>query len=114
MSIVCSVVMGLVVLSLGLAVGFRSSKDMKELSSPFECGFDPVGSSRVGFSLRFFLVMILFIIFDFETVLLVPSVLWLKEGLVSNLSMFCFISFLTLLLVGILFELKEGVLQWKS
>lgn len=75
MSIVCSVVIGLVVLRLGLAIGFRRRKDTKELSSPFECGFDPVGRSRVGFSLRFFLVIILFIIFDFETVLLVPSVL---------------------------------------
>nr|UWM10850.1 NADH dehydrogenase subunit 3 [Pseudocuneopsis capitata] len=111
--VVCSMIIGLVISGLGLAIGFRS-KDMKSLSSPFECGFDPVGGSRVGFSLRFFLVMILFIVFDFETVLLIPSVLWLKEGLMSNWSMFCFMSFLTLLLVGVFFELKEGALQWKG
>nr|UWM10878.1 NADH dehydrogenase subunit 3 [Tchangsinaia piscicula] len=112
-SVICSMVIGLVILSLSLAIGFRSS-NMKSLSSPFECGFDPVGGSRVGFSLRFFLVMIFFIVFDFETVLLIPSVLWLSGGLVSNWSMFCFVSFLTLLLVGVFFELKEGVLQWKG
>nr|UWM10864.1 NADH dehydrogenase subunit 3 [Pseudocuneopsis sichuanensis] len=111
--VVCSVMIGLVIFGLGLVISFRSS-NTSSLSSPFECGFDPVGGSRVGFSLRFFLVMILFIVFDFETVLLIPSALWLKEGLLSNWSMFCFLSFLTLLLIGVLFELKEGVLQWKD
>nr|AIC07014.1 NADH dehydrogenase subunit 3 [Lamprotula gottschei] len=112
-SVICSMIIGLVVSGLGLIIGFnKSSKN--SLSSPFECGFDPVGGSRMGFSLRFFLVMIMFVVFDFETVLLIPSVLWLKEGLVSNWSVFCFISFLVLLLIGVFFDVKEGVLQWKG
>nr|AQM37784.1 NADH dehydrogenase subunit 3 [Unio crassus] len=112
-SVVCSSIVGLVIFGLGLIISARKS-DEKSLSSPFECGFDPVGGSRVGFSLRFFLIMIVFVIFDFETVLLIPSVLWLKEGLMSSWSMFCFISFLTMLLIGVFFELKEGALQWKN
>nr|AQM37756.1 NADH dehydrogenase subunit 3 [Unio crassus]AQM37770.1 NADH dehydrogenase subunit 3 [Unio crassus] len=112
-SVVCSSIISLVIFGLGLIISSRKS-DEKSLSSPFECGFDPVGGSRVGFSLRFFLIMIVFVIFDFETVLLIPSVLWLNEGLVSNWSMFCFISFLMMLLIGVFFELKEGALQWKN
>nr|AQM37798.1 NADH dehydrogenase subunit 3 [Unio tumidus]AQM37812.1 NADH dehydrogenase subunit 3 [Unio tumidus]AQM37826.1 NADH dehydrogenase subunit 3 [Unio tumidus] len=112
-SVICSSIIGLVVFWLGLMISFRSI-DVKGLSSPFECGFDPMGSSRIGFSLRFFLIMILFVIFDFETVLLIPSVMWLSEGLMSNWSVFCFVSFLTMLLVGALFELWKGALQWKD
>nr|AXO78630.1 NADH dehydrogenase subunit 3 [Unio pictorum]AXO78644.1 NADH dehydrogenase subunit 3 [Unio pictorum] len=112
-SVVCSTIVGLMIFGLGLVLG-ASKSNLKSLSSPFECGFDPVGGSRVSFSLRFFVVMIIFVIFDFETVLLIPSVLWLKEGLMSNWSMFCFISFLVMLLIGIFFELKEGALQWKG
>nr|UWM10892.1 NADH dehydrogenase subunit 3 [Cuneopsis celtiformis] len=111
-SVICSLIVGLVISGFGLVMGFRS-EHLKSLSSPFECGFDPVGGSRVGFSLRFFLVMILFIVFDFETVLLIPSVFWLKDGLVSSWGMFCFISFLIMLLIGVFYELSEGVLQWK-
>nr|AXO78616.1 NADH dehydrogenase subunit 3 [Sinanodonta woodiana]AXO78659.1 NADH dehydrogenase subunit 3 [Sinanodonta woodiana] len=109
---VCSSVISLVIIVLGLMLSSRSNV-ISELSSPFECGFDPVSNSRVGFSLRFFFVLILFIIFDFETVLLIPSAMWLKEGMLNNWSLFCFVSFLVMLLLGICYELKEGVLQWK-
>nr|AII23408.1 NADH dehydrogenase subunit 3 [Lanceolaria lanceolata] len=108
-----SVVIGLAIFSVGLILSFRGLKT-KELSSPFECGFDPVGSSRIGFSVRFFIIMILFVIFDFETVLLIPSVIWFKEELMSSWSVFCFTMFLVMLLMGILFELSEGFLQWKD
>nr|AIW52239.1 NADH dehydrogenase subunit 3 [Sinanodonta woodiana] len=110
---ICSSVITLIVIVLGLMISSRSNV-ISELSSPFECGFDPVSNSRVGFSLRFFLVLILFIIFDFETVLLIPSAIWLKEGVLNNWSFFCFVSFLIMLLLGICYELKEGVLQWKD
>nr|AGG20129.1 NADH dehydrogenase subunit 3 [Lamprotula tortuosa] len=114
-SVICSAIISLVIFGLGLAISFRGA-NVKELSSPFECGFDPVGGSRIGFSLRFFLIMILFVIFDFETVLLIPSVIWLSESgsIASSWSLFCFVSFLTMLLAGIFFELKEGVLQWSN
>nr|YP_004425005.1 NADH dehydrogenase subunit 3 [Utterbackia peninsularis]ADL62598.1 NADH dehydrogenase subunit 3 [Utterbackia peninsularis] len=114
-SMVCCVVlmMGLMVSGIGLVLGFRSMSK-KELSSPFECGFDPVGSSRIGFSIRFFLILVLFVIFDFETVLVIPSVMWLTEGMEDNWSLFCFFGFLIMLFLSILFEMKEGVLQWKD
>jgi len=103
----------LLVFRLGLVLSFRR-ESKRDLRSPFECGFDPVGSSRVGFSIRFFLILVLFVIFDFETVLLIPSAIWLKEGIVSNWRLICFIRFLTMLFLGIFYEIKEGVLQWKN
>nr|ACQ91077.1 NADH dehydrogenase subunit 3 [Pyganodon grandis] len=113
-SICCmTIIVSLLIMGLGLALNFRS-KSKSELSSPFECGFDPVGSSRIGFSIRFFLILILFVIFDFETVLLIPSVVWLSEGVSDHWSLVCFVSFLIMLFLGILFEVKEGVLQWKG
>nr|AGS17922.1 NADH dehydrogenase subunit 3 [Anodonta anatina]AGS17936.1 NADH dehydrogenase subunit 3 [Anodonta anatina] len=107
------IVLSVLILVVGLVMGFRSSNN-SELSSPFECGFDPMGSSRVGFSLRFFMILVLFVIFDFETVLVIPSAIWLSEGMVSNWSLLGFVSFLTMLFLGIFFEMKEGVLQWKG
>nr|AGO02024.1 NADH dehydrogenase subunit 3 [Solenaia carinata] len=113
--IVCVVfcgVISVIMLTLGWVVSSCWFGNMRELSSPFECGFDPFGSSRVGFSLRFFMVMILFIVFDFETVLLMPFVFVLGSGFVSGYEVFGFISFLLVLLVGVLYEMKEGALEW--
>nr|APA19191.1 NADH dehydrogenase subunit 3 [Parvasolenaia rivularis] len=102
------------VVMLGLGWGFSKFwvGSMRELSSPFECGFDPLGSSRVGFSLRFFMVMILFVVFDFETVLLMPSIFWVGEESVSWCGVLSLIWFLVILFIGVLYEMKEGILEW--
>nr|AOX13206.1 NADH dehydrogenase subunit 3 [Lamprotula caveata] len=103
-----SVVVSALMMGFGWALSWECDK-VRELSSPFECGFDPFGSSRVGFSLRFFSLMILFIVFDFETVLLLPFVFWFGKSLVGVLS---FVWFLIVLLVGVVYEMKEGALEW--
>nr|ACQ91025.1 NADH dehydrogenase subunit 3 [Quadrula quadrula] len=110
-AVFCSVVFSFIVVGFGLVLSYRSSC-VYSLSSPFECGFDPLGSSRVGFSLRFFLFMVFFVVFDFETVLLVPSVIWFGSGLVGPSGVFGFVGFLVILFVGVLYEMKEGALEW--
>nr|AGG19455.1 NADH dehydrogenase subunit 3 [Sinohyriopsis cumingii] len=110
-AVLCCVVVSLLVLGLGFVLGFRSSLCCG-LASPFECGFDPLGSSRIGFSLRFFLLMVLFIVFDFETVLLVPCIFWLGGGVLGISSVLGFVGFLLVLFVGVLYEMKEGALEW--
>nr|WNH42328.1 NADH dehydrogenase subunit 3 [Neoperla transvaalensis] len=83
----------------------------REKSSPFECGFDPKSSSRLPFSLRFFLIAVIFLIFDVEIALLLPLILILPY---SNLSTWFIISsmFLIILLIGLYYEWKQGALQW--
>nr|QNE85433.1 NADH dehydrogenase subunit 3 [Tarnania fenestralis] len=85
----------------------------REKSSPFECGFDPKSFSRIPFSLRFFLITIIFLIFDVEIVLLMPMIIIMK---MSNLMIWTFTSifFLIILLIGLYHEWSQGALEWSS
>nr|AHA52541.1 NADH dehydrogenase subunit 3 [Ichneutes sp. QL-2013] len=82
-----------------------------EKSISFECGFDLFSSSRLPFSIHFYLIGILFLVFDIEIVLLFPMIGSLK---ILNYFNWLYISFLILwvLYVGLEFEKKEGVLSW--
>nr|UJG45312.1 NADH dehydrogenase subunit 3 [Cerodontha fulvipes] len=95
---------------LGMTISKKSFTD-REKSSPFECGFDPKSSSRIPFSLRFFLITIIFLIFDVEIALILPTVLILP---LSNLIIWTMttIVFLLILLMGLYHEWNQGVLNW--
>nr|AYW52330.1 NADH dehydrogenase subunit 3 [Entiminae sp. ACP-2013] len=83
----------------------------REKSSPFECGFDPKTSARMPFSLQFFMIAIIFIIFDVELAILLPLLLALETSklfIYSSLMMF----FITILLIGLYHEWKQGALTW--
>jgi len=75
----------------------------REKASSFECGFDPKSNARVPFSLRFFILAIIFIVFDIEIVLLIPTPL-LRSVLNSPDSLFLGFSFLIILLLGLFHE----------
>nr|AEK53035.1 NADH dehydrogenase subunit 3 [Cestraeus oxyrhyncus] len=82
-----------------------------EKLSPYECGFDPLGSARLPFSLRFFLVAILFLLFDLEIALLLPLP-W-GDQLPSPLTTFMWAStILVLLTLGLIYEWAQGGLEW--
>nr|AND96145.1 NADH deshydrogenase subunit 3 [Onthophagus fimetarius] len=83
----------------------------REKSSPFECGFDPKSSSRMPFSLHFFLIATIFLIFDVEITLLIPMILILKISNMLNLNMII-IFFILILLIGIYYEWNQGALNW--
>nr|YP_009057595.1 NADH dehydrogenase subunit 3 [Gononemertes parasita]AGZ63895.1 NADH dehydrogenase subunit 3 [Gononemertes parasita] len=82
-----------------------------EKNSPFECGFDPNLSARVPFSMRFFLLAVLFLIFDIEIVLLMPLPLIVSFTSWETGSLLSFF-FLLVLLLGLFHEWKEGSLNW--
>nr|ANJ70297.1 NADH dehydrogenase subunit 3 [Acilius sulcatus] len=85
----------------------------REKNSPFECGFDPKNSARLPFSLQFFLIAVIFLIFDVEIALLLPMIMIMK---ISNLLTLMNTSFffIIILLIGLYHEWNQGALNWKS
>nr|QNV11706.1 NADH dehydrogenase subunit 3 [Rhamphomyia barbata] len=98
-----------------LLASILSKKTMidREKSSPFECGFDPKSSSRLPFSLQFFLIAIIFLIFDVEIALILPMIIIINY---SNLFMWTLTSiiFIIILLLGLYHEWNQGALNWST
>nr|QLY89847.1 NADH dehydrogenase subunit 3 [Gyraulus laevis] len=84
-----------------------------EKKSPFECGFEPLSNMRMPFSMRFFILMILFLIFDIEISLIFPvfSIMSIMNSIIVK---YCFILFMVILLCGLFHEWKEGALDWTN
>jgi NADH-quinone oxidoreductase subunit A len=90
---------------------FALKKPDQEKLSPYECGFEPEGQTRNEFNIQFYLVAILFIIFDLEIAFLFPWAVSLKTiGVFGFWSMMIFLSLLT---IGFIYEWKRGALEWK-
>nr|YP_011033015.1 NADH dehydrogenase subunit 3 [Pardosa pseudoannulata]WRI06650.1 NADH dehydrogenase subunit 3 [Pardosa pseudoannulata] len=86
---------------------FYKSEYYMEILSCYECGFDPYSSTRMFFSYRFFLISILFIIFDVEISLMLPV-----PFMFSELGVVVFFSFILILLLGLVYEYFYGSLDW--
>lgn len=107
-----------VVLGLLFGVGpilagwlLATSKPDSEKLSPYECGFEAFEDSRLKFDVRFYLVAILFILFDLEIAFFFPWAIVLDEiGVFGVLSMMLF---LAILVVGFIYEWKRGALEWE-
>ena len=98
---------GFIFLNFALA---PNNPDPEKLSA-YECGFEPFNDSRMEFDVRFYLVAILFIIFDLEIAFLFPWAISLgKIGIFGFVSMMIFLSILT---VGFIYEWKKGALDWE-
>nr|UKE80170.1 NADH dehydrogenase subunit 3 [Pyrota palpalis] len=85
----------------------------REKSSPFECGFDPFSSARLPFSLHFFLIAVIFLIFDVEITLLFPMIMSLKTSSLASYFIILMI-FILILLLGLFHEWKQGALNWTT
>nr|QWW34082.1 NADH dehydrogenase subunit 3 [Leptobrachella alpina] len=82
-----------------------------EKLSPYECGFDPLGSARLPFSMRFFLIAILFLLFDLEIALLLPTPWAIHQS--SPLTSFILTAIIiTMLTLGLIYEWFQGGLEW--
>ena len=107
--IAVALVMGGVVILAGRVLGPHRPDSAK--NSPYECGFEAFEDARMKFDVRYYLVAILFIIFDLEIAFLFPWAVALRE-----IGMFGFVSmmvFLGVLVVGFIYEWKKGALEWE-
>nr|YP_009695406.1 NADH dehydrogenase subunit 3 [Diaphanes mendax]QEJ81636.1 NADH dehydrogenase subunit 3 [Diaphanes mendax] len=91
-------------------ISFKSISD-REKNSPFECGFDPKSSPRIPFSLQFFLIAVIFLIFDIEIALLLPLIMTMKMSNPLSYIMITFL-FILILIIGLFHEWKQGALNW--
>nr|YP_010936711.1 NADH dehydrogenase subunit 3 [Tzotzilthelphusa villarosalensis]WKW91707.1 NADH dehydrogenase subunit 3 [Tzotzilthelphusa villarosalensis] len=106
----------LIITSILMVLTSVLSKKMitdREKSSPYECGFDPKGSARLPFSLRFFMIAVIFLIFDVEITLLFPIA---STFYIVNMFSWLFTSvlFLIILLWGLYYEWNQGALEWSE
>ena len=111
-----------ILIFLGLAMGLalaivvaslivaRQKPDQEKLSA-YECGFEPFEDARIKFDVRFYLVAILFIIFDLEVAFLFPWAVSL--GNIGLFGFFSMVIFLLILTIGFVYEWKKGALEWE-
>ncbi len=103
------VVIGVAALGAGMLIGSRRPDAAKD--APYECGFEAFEDARMKFDVRYYLVAILFIIFDLEIAFLFPWAVVLDEiGLAGFAAMGIF---LLILVVGFIYEWKKGALEWE-
>nr|AIY61834.1 NADH dehydrogenase subunit 3 [Leptomyxotermes doriae]URH16547.1 NADH dehydrogenase subunit 3 [Leptomyxotermes doriae] len=107
-----TMMLSLAIMVLATLISKKNNED-REKSSPFECGFDPKNSARLPFSSRFFLIAVIFMIFDVEIALLLPMPITI---LTSNMKSWLMISsaFLLILIVGLYHEWNQGSLEWSN
>ena len=104
------IALGLSVVFIVINFIFSPKKPDPEKLSAYECGFEPFNDSRIEFDVRFYLVAILFIIFDLEIAFLFPWAISLGNiGILGFCSMMIFLFILT---VGFIYEWKKGALDW--
>nr|YP_009740647.1 NADH dehydrogenase subunit 3 [Heteropternis respondens]QID03609.1 NADH dehydrogenase subunit 3 [Heteropternis respondens] len=111
-SMLISFILPMTVMTIATMLSKKSIND-REKSSPFECGFDPKSSARMPFSIQFFLIAVIFLIFDVEIALILPIVIIMKT---SNIMMWTMATmfFIMILLLGLYYEWNQGALKWAS
>nr|YP_010586101.1 NADH dehydrogenase subunit 3 [Cheumatopsyche charites]UZZ43837.1 NADH dehydrogenase subunit 3 [Cheumatopsyche charites] len=106
-----SLLISLLLILISSLISKKKNYDREKLS-PFECGFDPKSQSRIPFSIQFFMITIIFLIFDVEIAIILPIIITAN----INNKMFWFLTFtffLIILILGIFYEWKMNFLNWK-
>lgn len=107
--IIIGALCGIVPITLGALLGPKRPNIQK--NAPYECGFEPFANARMRFDVRFYLVAILFIIFDLEIVFLFPWAVALD--VIGWGGFYAMGIFLALLVIGFIYEWKKGALEWE-
>jgi NADH-quinone oxidoreductase subunit A len=113
MFILVGLAVGLVPMFLGWAAStaLGANRPDPEKLSPYECGFEAFEDARMKFDVRYYLVAILFILFDLEIAFLFPWAVALKE--IGPVGFWSMMVFLAILVVGFIYEWKKGALDWE-
>nr|QQV69872.1 NADH dehydrogenase subunit 3 [Opisthoteuthis sp. JN-2021] len=102
--------LNIILFSINILISKSTQKD-REKSSPFECGFDTSSYTRSPFSMRFFLLAVIFLVFDIEIILLIPiSINMVNSPSIDQVS--STMIFLLILLFGLIHEWNQGSLNW--
>jgi len=110
----------MIFIAIGIAIGvlpilagflLAPHKPDSEKLSPYECGFEAFEDSRMRFDVRYYLVAILFILFDLEIAFLFPWAVVLKE--IGFFGFMAMVVFLAILVVGFIYEWMKGALEWE-
>jgi NADH-quinone oxidoreductase subunit A len=114
-----------ILLHVGVAVGFavsalvisvllgKAGRRTRVKDSAYECGMVPVGEQQPRFSVKFYLIAMLFILFDLEIVFMYPwAVVYREQIAQSSTILWSMLSFVSILMVGYIYALKKGVLDW--
>ena len=105
------ITIGLVLTIIGLSAIIGKKKITIPKMIPYECGMDPIGHARIRFSVRFYIIAMLFIIFDIEAAFFYPwAVVYKDLGLFGFVEMLVFI---IILLIGLAYLWKKGALEWE-
>jgi NADH-quinone oxidoreductase subunit A len=105
------IALGFVVTTLFVTHWLGPKRKTKVKSDPFECGVEVQGNARTPFSIKYFLVAILFVLFDVEVIFMYPWAVNFKElGLFGLLEMF---TFMGLMVVGLIYIIRRGALKWE-
>lgn len=107
--LIISTILGLLMVGAGYFLGSHRPNDEK--LSPYECGFEPFEDARMKFDVRYYLVAILFIVFDLEIAFLFPWAIVLRD--LSTLGYITMCIFIAILVVGFIYEWKKGALEWE-
>nr|WID87035.1 NADH dehydrogenase subunit 3 [Carausius sp.] len=106
---IITLIISMLLMLLNTIISKKSTND-REKMSPFECGFDPKSPSRTPFSLKFFLIAMIFLIFDIEIALMLPMIptmmINMKQWMMTTLI------FITILMIGLYHEWNQGALNW--
>jgi len=103
--------LSIILLSIGFLITFDSKLDI-EKSSAYECGFSPFSESRSRFEIHYYLIAILFLLFDIEILYLFPFAVSFLS--LSYYSFITFLLFMLLLFLGIFYEVSRGILNFKE
>nr|YP_009577689.1 NADH dehydrogenase subunit 3 [Elephantulus edwardii]QBG64592.1 NADH dehydrogenase subunit 3 [Elephantulus edwardii] len=113
MNLVFSIMISTTIASLLVTIAFwlPQLNIYSEKSTPYECGFDPMGSARLPFSMKFFLVAITFLLFDLEIALLLPLP-WATQTINLKLMLLSALALISILALGLAYEWSQKGLEW--